>query len=88
VSGKSLHGWQGATQGRKGEAGSAIVTQDAACKLPPEGMALRAALQRDSFCLSGYLHDEEAERFGRLIRPILAETNRGHKAATETGGHS
>jgi alkanesulfonate monooxygenase len=81
VSGKSLHGWQGATQGRKGEAGSPIVTQDAACKLPPEGMALRAALQRDSFWLSGYLHDEEAERFGRLIRPILAETNRGWLAA-------
>ncbi len=25
-----------------------------------------------SFCLSGYLHDEEAERFGRLVRPLLA----------------
>ena len=34
-----------------------------------------------SFCLSGYLHDEEAERFGRLIRPILAENNRGRLAA-------
>ena len=34
-----------------------------------------------SFCLSGYLHDEEAERFGRLIRPILAEKNRGRWAA-------
>jgi alkanesulfonate monooxygenase len=34
-----------------------------------------------SVCLSGYLHDEEAERFGRLIRPILAETNRGRLAA-------
>jgi ABC-type glycerol-3-phosphate transport system substrate-binding protein len=34
-----------------------------------------------SFCLSGYLHDEEAERFGRLIRPILAENNRGRWAA-------
>jgi hypothetical protein len=31
--------------------------------------------------LSGYLHDEEAERFGRLVRPILAETNRGRIAA-------
>jgi hypothetical protein len=30
--------------------------------------------------LSGYLHDEEAERFGRLIRPILAETNCGRLA--------
>jgi alkanesulfonate monooxygenase len=26
-----------------------------------------------SFCLSGYLHDEEAERFGRLVRPLLDE---------------
>ena len=34
-----------------------------------------------SFCLSGYLHDEEAERFGRLVRPILAEHNRGRLAA-------
>jgi alkanesulfonate monooxygenase len=30
-----------------------------------------------SFCLSGYLHDEEAERFGRLVRPILVERNPG-----------
>lgn len=28
-----------------------------------------------SFCLSGYLHDEEAERFGRLVRPILDARN-------------
>jgi alkanesulfonate monooxygenase len=34
-----------------------------------------------SFCLSGYLHDEEAERFGRLVRPILAANNRGRLAA-------
>jgi hypothetical protein len=34
-----------------------------------------------SFCLSGYLHDEEAERFGRLVRPILAADNRGRLAA-------
>jgi alkanesulfonate monooxygenase len=31
--------------------------------------------------LSGHLHDEEAERFGRLVRPILAELNRGRLAA-------
>jgi alkanesulfonate monooxygenase len=36
---------------------------------------------RHSFCLSGYLHDEEGERFGRLIRPILAENNRDRLAA-------
>ena len=34
-----------------------------------------------SFCLSGYLHDEAAERFVRLIRPILAQNNRGRWAA-------
>ena len=34
-----------------------------------------------SFCLSGYLHDEEAERFGRLIRPLLAQHNAGRMAA-------
>ena len=28
-----------------------------------------------SFCLSGYLHDTEAERFGRLVRPLLLERN-------------
>jgi alkanesulfonate monooxygenase len=27
------------------------------------------------------LHDEDAERFGRLIRPILAEKNRNRWAA-------
>jgi alkanesulfonate monooxygenase len=34
-----------------------------------------------SFCLSGYPDDGEAERFGRPIRPIFAETNRGRLAA-------
>jgi alkanesulfonate monooxygenase len=29
-----------------------------------------------SFCLSGYLHDEEAERFGKWIMPILRARNR------------
>jgi len=28
-----------------------------------------------SFCLSGYLHDAEAERFNRMVRPILADRN-------------
>jgi alkanesulfonate monooxygenase len=30
-----------------------------------------------SFCLSGYLHDDEAYRFKEMVRPILAERNRG-----------
>jgi alkanesulfonate monooxygenase len=29
-----------------------------------------------SFCLSGYLHDEEAERFGKWVMPILRDRNR------------
>lgn len=34
-----------------------------------------------SFCLSGYLHDDEARRFKRWVRPILAERNPGRLAA-------
>ncbi|MEZ5816699.1 MAG: LLM class flavin-dependent oxidoreductase [Hyphomicrobiaceae bacterium] len=34
-----------------------------------------------SFCLSGYLHDAEAERFSRMVRPILLERNRQRMAA-------
>ena len=44
--------------------------------------AVRGHLQKfidlgcHSFCLSGYLHDEEAERFGKWVMPILRERNR------------
>src|SRR5437660_12758586 len=71
------HLWTGITKVRPG-AGIAVVGNPAQCA---------ATLQQfidagcHSFCLSGYLHDEEAERFGRLIRPILAENNRGRLAA-------
>jgi alkanesulfonate monooxygenase len=34
-----------------------------------------------SFCLSGYLHDAEAERFHRMVRPILADRNKMRMAA-------
>lgn len=34
-----------------------------------------------SFCLSGYLHDAEAERFHRMVRPILVDRNKGRMAA-------
>ncbi len=30
-----------------------------------------------SFCLSGYLHDAEAERFAKWVRPLLVERNEG-----------
>jgi len=71
------HLWTGITKVRPG-AGIAVVGNPAQCA---------ATLQQfidagcHSFCLSGYLHDEEAERFGRLIRPILAANNRGRLAA-------
>jgi alkanesulfonate monooxygenase len=71
------HLWTGITKVRPG-AGIAVVGDPAQCA---------ATLQQfidagcHSFCLSGYLHDEEAERFGRLVRPILAANNRGRLAA-------
>jgi alkanesulfonate monooxygenase len=71
------HLWTGITRVRPG-AGIAVVGNPSQCA---------ATLQQfidagcHSFCLSGYLHDEEAERFGRLIRPILADSNRGRVAA-------
>ncbi len=69
--------WTGITKVRPG-AGVAIVGN-------PEQVA--GVLQKfidlgcHSFCLSGYLHDEEAARFGRWVRPILQERNKGRMAA-------
>ncbi len=34
-----------------------------------------------SYCLSGYLHDDEAQRFKKWVRPILAERNKGRMEA-------
>ena len=71
------HLWTGITKVRPG-AGIAVVGDPQQCA---------ATLQQfidagcHSFCLSGYLHDEEAERFGRLIRPLLAQRNPGRLAA-------
>lgn len=65
------HLWSGLTRFRRG-AGIAVVGNPEQCA---------ATLQRfidvgcHSFCLSGYLHHEEAERFGRLVRPLLLERN-------------
>jgi alkanesulfonate monooxygenase len=70
------HLWTGITKVRPG-AGIAVVGNPVQCA---------ATLQQfidagcHSFCLSGYLHDEEAERFGRLVRPILAAGNPGRLA--------
>ncbi|MEZ5818666.1 MAG: LLM class flavin-dependent oxidoreductase [Hyphomicrobiaceae bacterium] len=63
--------WSGLTRVRQG-AGIAIVGDPVQCA---------DVIQRfieagcHSFCLSGYLHDEEARRFGHLVRPIIAERN-------------
>jgi len=67
------HIWTGLTRARQG-AGIAVVGD-------PRQVA--QTLQRfidigcHSFCLSGYLHDEEATRFGRWVRPLLAAQNTG-----------
>ena len=71
------HLWTGITKVRPG-AGIAVVGNPAQCA---DMLQQFIDAGCHSFCLSGYLHDEEAERFGRLIRPILAENNRGRLAA-------
>jgi alkanesulfonate monooxygenase len=71
------HLWTGITKVRPG-AGIAVVGNPAQCA---DTLQQFIDAGCHSFCLSGYLHDEEAERFGRLIRPILAENNRGRPAA-------
>ena len=71
------HLWTGITRVRPG-AGIAVVGNPAQCA---ETLQQFIDAGCHSFCLSGYLHDEEAERFGRLIRPIVAAKNRGRLAA-------
>ncbi len=65
------HLWTGITRVRPG-AGIAVVGNPAQCA---DTLQQFIDLGCHSFCLSGYLHDEEAERFARLVRPILAERN-------------
>ena len=61
------HLWSGLTRFRPG-AGITVVGSPDQCA---------ATLQQfidvgcTSFCLSGYLHDEEAQRFGQWVRPLL-----------------
>src|SRR5262249_48989766 len=71
------HLWTGITKVRPG-AGIAVVGNPVQCA---DMLQQFIDAGCHSFCLSGYLHDEEAERFGRLIRPILAANNRGRLAA-------
>jgi alkanesulfonate monooxygenase len=71
------HLWSGLTRFRRG-AGIAVVGDPHQCA---------ATLQRfidagcSSFCLSGYLHHEEARRFGHLVRPLLVQNNPGRMQA-------
>jgi len=71
------HLWTGITRVRPG-AGICIVGDPAQCA---DTLQQFIDLGCHSFCLSGYLHDAEAERFARLVRPILAERNRGRMLA-------
>jgi alkanesulfonate monooxygenase len=69
--------WSGITKVRPG-AGVAVVGDPGQCA---------ATLQQfidvgcHSFCLSGWLHDEEAERFGRLVLPLIRRNNPAHAFA-------
>ena len=65
------HLWTGITRVRPG-AGICVVGNPVQCA---DVLQEFIDLGCHSFCLSGYLHDAEAERFARLVRPILAERN-------------
>jgi len=67
------HLWSGLTRFRRG-AGIAVVGNPEQCAQTFQQFIDAGC---HSFCLSGYLHHEEAERFGRLVRPRLARQNPG-----------
>jgi alkanesulfonate monooxygenase len=69
--------WTGITRVRPG-AGIAVVGNPEQCAAQLQEF-IDAGCQ--SFCLSGYLHDEEARRFNKLVRPLLAARNPGRMAA-------
>ena len=68
--------WSGLARARPG-AGIAIVGNPEQCA---DTLQQFIDVGCHSFCLSGYLHDEECWRFKRLVRPILAERNKGRMA--------
>ena len=65
------HLWTGITTVRPG-AGVAVVGNPEQCA---DTLQQFIDAGCHSFCLSGYLHDAEAERFGRWVRPLLLERN-------------
>jgi alkanesulfonate monooxygenase len=71
------HLWTGLTRVRPG-AGIVVVGNPSQCA---EALQDFIDLGCCSFCLSGYLHDAEATRFARWVRPLLAERNAGRMLA-------
>ena len=71
--------WSGITKVRPG-AGVAVVGSPEQCATTLQQFI---DVGCHSFCLSGYPHDEEAERFGRLVRPLIMERNRTRPRASE-----
>jgi alkanesulfonate monooxygenase len=71
------HLWTGITKVRPG-AGIAVVGNPQQCA---DTLQQFIDLGCHSFCLSGYLHDAEAERFARLVRPLLMERNEARMRA-------
>ena len=67
------HMWTGLTKARPG-AGIVIVGTPEQCAETLQGYI---DIGCHSFCMSGYLHDEEAERFGKWVRPLLSDRNPG-----------
>ena len=65
--------WTGLTKARPG-AGIVIVGNPEQCA---ETLQSYIDIGCHSFCLSGYLHDEEAIRFGGWVKPILESKNPG-----------
>lgn len=63
--------WTGITKARPG-AGIAIVGNPQQCA---DVLQRYIDLGCSSFCLSGYLHDEEATRFAEMVRPLLVAQN-------------
>ena len=63
--------WTGLTKARPG-AGIVIVGNPEQCA---ETLQSYIDIGCHSFCLSGYLHDDEAIRFGKWVKPILEEKN-------------
>jgi alkanesulfonate monooxygenase len=70
------HLWSGVTRARPG-AGIVVVGNPRQCA---DTLQQFIDLGCTSFCLSGYLHDAEATRFARWVRPLLAERNVGRMA--------